>query len=206
MSNKKSHIKMNLLALDNFIWNKKSQIKTHSLRSASFGAFICDRKSQIKMMETISVLLVFMIIIVFVMIFYVNISSSSASLAKEDEANLKAVEISQKISFMPEFQCASKNIITDNCFDILKLDGFNNYVTNDIDGQISYNTTYFDMFENSKIVVAKIYPATGDIWEIYDRKPSTRKYGGKTTFIPISLYDPNVNEWYFGLLNVTVYS
>jgi hypothetical protein len=140
------------------------------------------------------------------MIFYVNISSSSAVMEAENQADLKTVEISQKISFMPEFQCASKNIITDNCFDIFKLEAFNKYVNYDIDGQISYNTTYYDMFENSKIVVEKVYPTTGEVWEIYDRKPNKQRYNGKTTFIPINLYDPNRNEMYFGILNVTYYS
>lgn len=158
------------------------------------------------MMETISVLLVFMIIMVFVMIFYVNISTSSAAMDRENQANLKAVEISQKISFMPEFQCATKNIITENCFDILKLNSFYRYVKYDSNGQIAYNTTYYDIFEHSKIVVQKIYPDTGEIWEIYEREPNKQRFTGKTTFIPINLYNPNNNEMYFGILNVTYYN
>jgi len=164
-----------------------------------------NNKAQIKMMETISVLIVFIIIIVFMMIFYINISSSSNNVAKEDETNQKAVELAQKVSFLPEFQCSSKNIVIDNCFDIFKLDSFIYYVNYDSNGQISQNTTYYDMFEYGRVVIGQIYPSTNQTWEIYDNKPPYKRYDEKTSFIPIALYEPNKKETYFGLLNVTIY-
>ena len=98
------------------------------------------------MMETISVLLVFLILLTFVMIFYINISRSTQGAKQDDLSNLKAVEISQTISFMPEFQCSFKNIVDENCFDIMKINAFRQYVETDTLGMRSYNTTYYDLF------------------------------------------------------------
>lgn len=205
MENKKSQIKMKEMRhFLTFIRDQKSQIKTMKIKY--FQALICDRKSQIKMMETISVLLVFLILLTFVIIFYVGISSSTSGSNSEESSNLKAIEIAQLTSFMPEFQCSFKNIIDENCFDVLKMTAFINYTQIDSSGMAALGTGYFDLFEYSKITVTEIYPATGQEWVVYDRDPGKPQFDSKISFIPISLYRANENSYSFGMLNITVYS
>ncbi|MCB9358627.1 hypothetical protein H6503_01725 [Candidatus Woesearchaeota archaeon] len=157
------------------------------------------------MMETISVLLVFLILLTFVVIFYVNISTSSAQSGREDITNLKAVEISQLIAYMPEFQCSSKNIVDENCFDMLKLEAFGNFSIT-TEGQDAIATSYFDIFEYSRIEVNEIYPDSTKSWLVYERKPESSRVSLKRTFIPISLYNAYDNSFAYGILNITVYS
>jgi len=201
MENKKSQIKT-MNRVQAFISDRRSQIKTIN----RVQALIFNRRSQIKMMETISVLIIFLIILTFVIIFYVNISNSTEGTRRDDLSNLKAVEISQLVSFMPEFQCSFKNIIHENCFDILRMEAFMNYTLLDVDGQKSLGTTYYDLFGYSKVTVKEIYPVQGTKWVVYERQPAKDVFESRMTFIPISLYDADQNSYYLGMLNVTVYS
>jgi len=140
------------------------------------------------------------------MIFYINISRSTQGAKQDDLSNLKAVEISQTISFMPEFQCSFKNIVDENCFDIMKINAFRQYVETDTLGMRSYNTTYYDLFEYSQIIVYEIYPKSVNSWLIYNRTEGADITNKKNTFIPISLYNATTNQYTYGILNVTVYS
>lgn len=196
----KAQIKTNY-KVDALIFGKRCQIKTNY----RVNALICAKQAQIKMMETISVLLVFLILITFVVIFYVNISRSSASSAGEDLSSLKAIEISQLIAYMPEFQCSSKNIVDENCFDILKMEAFEDFTKGTTQGAKALNTTYYDLFEHSTIVVYEIYPSSSQSWVIYNSTP-IRINREKMVFIPLVLYDASENINTFGMLNVTVYS
>ena len=170
---------------------------------------IMNRKGQIKMMETIAVLLVFLILLSFVVVFYANMSTSSQGSDQADKANLQAIQIAQLISYMPEFQCSSRNIIIENCFDILKMQAFMNYTTTTDGGQNALDTSYFDLFAYSHIVVQGIYPDDDSEWTVYSRQPSATRYNNQTVFIPVSLFNataPGDSRYMFGLLNITVHS
>jgi hypothetical protein len=164
-----------------------------------------QKKSQIKMMETISVLLVFLILLTFLLIFYIGMGKSSAGKAADEKSNLRAVEIAQQASYMPEFQCSSKNIITENCFDILKLRVFMQFTHNSLEGNKMLNTTYYDIFKNSRISINELYPGDAE-FIIYDRKPRKERYESRSSHIPISIYEPVLGEYYFAILEVEVYT
>ena len=157
------------------------------------------------MMETISVLLVFLVLLVFVLIFYIGMSQSTQQKRDDELSNLKAVEISQFASYMPELQCSSKNIIEENCFDKVKVEVFVDSTQHEIEGSIELNTTYYDVFRFSRIEVAQIYPSFEN-WTIYDRKPDKDNYNQIKAYIPINIYNPNTLQKAFGMLNVTVFS
>jgi hypothetical protein len=182
-------------------YSKELYINAKALRS---------RKSQIKMMETISVLIIFLILLTFVVIFYVGIGSSDAANNNEDISSLRAIEITQVVSSLPEFQCSLKNIIDENCFDILKLEAFLDY-TSTSTGQRILNTTYYSLFQFSDVTVYIVYPERSQmVWNIYHREPfaadpTNTRFDEKKAFIPISLYDAYSNQYYYGMLNVTVY-
>lgn len=164
------------------------------------------KKSQIKMMETISVLMIFLILLAFVLIFYISFSKASNPKARDEKANLKAIEISQFASYMPELQCSRKNIIEENCFDIEKINVFKDYTENDPDGQKALNTIYYDVFEESRVTIHQYYPE-GNSWVIYERIPTKTKVESRQVFIPVNLFDPNNGgSFSYGMLNVTVYS
>lgn len=155
------------------------------------------RKSQIQMGESIAILFIFFILVVFGFVFYMNVMRSSAKVEMEENIQLKAIGIAQKASFLPELQCSEENVRVEDCIDVLKLEA--------AAGLIEDNNIYFyDTFEFSKIWVEEIFPGTQE-WPIYNNTPPTFK-NRLSTFIPISLFNPVSKEYDFGVLAVEVYT
>ena len=146
------------------------------------------------MMETIAIMLIFFVIIVIGFTFYIRTSgfSQGQKIAKVQE--LESIKVSQAISFLPELQCSSKNIIKDNCFDMYKLSAFMNLPDK--------NNVYYPFFYYSNITVREIYPSTKE-WNIYNRTRSGSSY---KTLIPILLYNATERTNSFGILEIKYYT
>jgi len=169
---------------------------------------IMKRKAQIRMSESIAILFVFFILVVFGFIFYSKIEARNFELQKGQVQDLRAVEVAQTFSFLPEIQCTKENVATSNCFDIMKLEALQEYIGESLQNE----DKYYDKLLRSSIVVKEIYPSPGNSWTIYNKSNFawTRKIA---TQIPISLFnatgDPSSGEpsrYYFGALEVEVYS
>ncbi|TKJ17385.1 hypothetical protein CEE44_02520 [Candidatus Woesearchaeota archaeon B3_Woes] len=152
------------------------------------------KKSQIQMMETIAIMLIFFVIIVIGFTFYIRTSgfSQGQKIAKIQE--LESIKVSQAISFLPELQCSSKNIIKDNCFDMYKLSAFMTLPDK--------NNVYYPFFYYSDITVKEIYPSNKE-WNIYNRTRSGSVY---KTSIPILLYNATTRTNSFGMLEIKYYT
>ena len=158
-----------------------------------------NKKSQIKMFETIAVLIIFFVLIGFGLVFYSSIQGQGFQAKQEENFELKAIQTAQLVSFLPEIQCSSDGIITNDCFDILKIEALN-YVINT--GELR-NEYYFDTFGYSDISINQIYPP-GVNWNIYERHLTNSK-AKSSIQIPISLYNASSRKYNFGVLNVAVY-
>lgn len=160
------------------------------------------KKAQIKMGETLAVLVIFFFLVVFGLTFYTKMQTLSIKRISEKENSLKAVQVAQRISFMSEFQCSFNNVQKDNCFDLLKVDAFNSAFLSNSDDYLLY---YYDWFEYSNISIKKIYPDEGEIYLIYENVPN--KYKKElSTKVPISLYDPREDRYYLGMMDVIFYA
>ncbi len=146
------------------------------------------------MMETIAIMLIFFVIIVIGFTFYIKTSgySQGQKIAKVQE--LESIRVSQAISFLPELQCSSKNIVKDNCFDMHKLNAFINLPNK--------NNVYYPFFYYSDITVSEIYPSNKE-WSVYNRTRSGSSY---KTSIPILLYNATTRSNAFGILDVKYYT
>lgn len=154
------------------------------------------RKSQIGMTETIAILFIFFILLTFGFMFYLRIYRTSIKTEYEKGTDLIAIEVTQKASFLPEIQCSKKNIITDNCIDILKLESATQIINeNDI--------TYYDLFFSSEIVVEEIYPDQ-KTWVLYNH--TIEDTSAIFTPVPILLYNATGDEYYFGVLQVKYFA
>ena len=157
-----------------------------------------QRKSQINMLETIVVLAVFFILVVFVFIFYSKVFESSIEIENEENSQLNAIKIAQKASFLPELQCSQDNVVIDNCIDLLKLAAISDIIKEN-------EIHYFDMFSFSRITINEIYPDAEELAVLYD-KP-LEEYSNKiVTNIPITLFNPLNNKNSFGVMVVEVFS
>lgn len=164
-----------------------------------------NKKAQIKMFETIAVLLIFFVLVGFGLIFYANVMRGSVEDTAEEQFELKAIQTAQLVSFLPEIQCTSptsSNIVVDDCFDTLKLEALAD-ILNDPSNQRIKNEYYFDSLGYSKVYIEQVYPSISE-WIIYERtKTNTRS--NSSVRVPVSLYDTITNSYNFGILNVEVY-
>ncbi len=152
-----------------------------------------SRRAQIQMMETIAILLIFFVIIVIGFIFFIRMASYGQGEKITKAQELESIRVSQAISFLPELQCSSKNIIKDNCFDKYKLNAFAGSTNDEI---------YYPLFYYSNITVEETYP-NNNTWVLYERVRNGTYY---TTFIPILLYNATDRTYSFGSLNVKYYT
>jgi len=159
------------------------------------------KKAQIKMTENVAVLFVFFLLLAFGLIFYMGVMKSTSQKDQEKDFTLKAIRITQLITFLPEMQCSAENIVTDACFDIMKVESFSGLVKKNF-------LYYYDYFGFSNISVTEIYP-NKRTWSIYENLPNDIENKNKlVTPVPISLYNATAGGskgYSFGVLKVTVY-
>lgn len=173
----------------------KTQKNQRFLVSRKFYKF--SRKSQIQMLETIAVLAVFFILIIFGFIFYSKVLKSDIGNEKEENVQLNAIKIAQRASSLPELACSDGSVAIDNCIDIGKLEAVLNIINeNDV--------YYFDKFSFSRITVNEVYPDEKE-WVLYDKPLEEYSYKSATN-IPISLFDPIGNKNSFGVMSIVTFS
>lgn len=158
------------------------------------------RKSQIQMGESIAILFVFFILLVFGFVFYTYIMRGSAKVETEENIQLKAIGIAQKASFLPELQCSEDNVRVENCIELIKLGAASSLLTQN-------SIYYYDIFEFSDIKVKRIFPEYSNEpneWYLY-RNPLANYTNKLSTFMPSSLFNPKTKKYDFGILIVEVY-
>ncbi len=89
--------------------------------------------------ESVAILFIFFILLIFGFVFYANVMRSSAKVELEENIQLKAISIAQKASFLPELQCSEENVRKEDCIDLLKLESASSLLD-------SNNIYYFDIF------------------------------------------------------------
>jgi hypothetical protein len=160
------------------------------------------KKSQIQMMETIAILFIFFVIVFIAIIFFSRIWRSSISEEVSKYQELSSIEVAQLASSLPELQCSEDNIVKSNCVDRLKVIAVQ--VTDQPQNDLLDVNYYFDFFGYSQITIQQIFPDSTDTWTIYHKAPEQIK-NKRTTYFPISIFDPVENANYFGLLTLEVY-
>ncbi len=156
-----------------------------------------NKKAQIQIGESLLILFIFFILLIFGFVFYMNVIKSSSKAEMEENIQLKAIGIAQKASFLPELQCSNENVRRESCIDLLKLSA----AADLLDESYLY---YYDVFEFSKIWVTQIFPEAGEELFLYNN-PLTNWTNNITTFIPVSLFNETAGEYGFGILAVEVY-
>jgi len=151
------------------------------------------KKAQIMSMETIAVLLVFFIILMFVFIFYISFRSGAIEEKQEEFHSQQAVQIAMEVANLPELECSGAGIeLGVDCFDKLKIEALSDLMQGSIELRAGI---YQEKFGNSKIMIREIYNM-GQIketnWTIYDREPENKK----DEFVfqnLVSIHDPTIN-------------
>lgn len=157
-----------------------------------------NQKAQIKMAENIGVLVIFFVLIVIAIIFFIAFQSGSIQEQVSEFKTRNAVQLATKIALLPEFQCRKNNVQEDHCFDKLKLESAKLTLFDIINEDY-----YFRILGYSTIRIKSIYPNIFN--EIIYNKLKPEFTNNDTFSIPISIYDPLINVYNYGILEVNVY-
>lgn len=124
-----------------------------------------SRKAQMQMMETIGVIFIFFIIVLFGSIFYFKFQEISFQNQQEELLAGQAMDLTLVTLFFPEVQCSQGEAeAEDNCIDMSKVRALNNMM----DDNPRYVTDYyFNVFGYANITVNMVYPVE-HTWTIYE--------------------------------------
>ncbi len=161
-------------------------------------------KAQIKMIETIGVLVVFFILILFGVVFYAQYQKASIREQKDAVVVKRAVTTSLKTFYLPELRCTKAfDVSFTACVDIHKAEIFKDNINED------YNF-YTNIFGKSHIYLQNLMK--NETIQFYNGTPAewTKKIPIK---FPVSIYDATapgtcgdiIGVCDFGVLNVDVY-
>ena len=152
------------------------------------------KKSQIKSMETIAVLIVFFFLLAFGFSLYgrFRVIELEEKMGYLDE--LEIIKLSNTVYFLPELECPP-SLEKDSCFDSYKISS----LIKIIEDNKNFYTTKFGY---SRIEIQEIFPS-GESRVVYENKGN--KESEMKIFSPVSLYDPITKKSKFGVLVVTRY-
>ena len=161
------------------------------------------KAGQVRMMESVVVIFIFFVLIVFGLVFYAQLQRSSFEERQTEFSGDRAVSLSLYAMFLPELRCTKgDNIVVKDCVDVLKLEVASVRMK-------EHQDYYFDTFGFSTIAVSEVYPEEHS-WTLYDQK---KEVNGKATFarkartpIPVALFNPIEGRYSFGVMTIDVYS
>ena len=172
-----------------------------------------EKKSQLKLSETVSILVVFFILIFVAFVIYTNQKASSIDAKIEEQNVMRSVEVATLAFMLPEVVCSESQCIgCSGALDMLKLDAVSNFsgATSKI---IFKNPLYFQLFGYATIKVDIVYPQGNDLsnlvthnWTLYNRTAPGIRNVIQPTYIPINVFNPFDNQCYFGVMEVATYS
>jgi len=174
------------------------------------------KKGQIHLIESTLVLFVFFFLLMIGLIIYSNVQSDRLKDVEKTFNEQRAVEIAQKIVFLPELQCSNDNVRNSECFEIQKLEHFRTTVNQNA-------LFYREQFPLTKVNVQWVYaPSLGAVShpQFFDDgfggiqqeqnlfNFSSGRTNKQTFYFPTSLWDKRFvpEKSYFGWLIIEVYS
>lgn len=155
-------------------------------------------RAQVKMFETLAVLVVFFFFLIFGASFYFKLQENALHRELDKNTQLRAIQIAQKSIHLPELDCSFAGVQRQNCVDLLKVQLLASRITASDTAKLDY----FNTFEYSTLTFTEVYPDT-ITYIIYD-KPQGDSV--TTIQIPVVAYRATDRGYAFGYLEVRVYA
>ncbi len=168
----------------------------------------CTR-AQIQLGESIFVVIIIILLIVFGIVFYAQAQREGISDDVQQFNDLETIAITQYATSLTELECSLQEVQYPNCFDKTKLDAFIQLV--DGTGEETAKEFYFSQLGNARLEITQIFPLPVSIddqviWLIYDNQPAnTASFSQARADIPINIYDPIEDTSAFGTLTIIQY-
>ena len=158
-----------------------------------------SKKAQIKLFESIAVLMVFVFLVAVGMRFYSSIQMQEFEDAQRDFFQMNSIKASIIISHFPEVTCSFEGTSEIACFDLYKIKAWHDLISNP--QKIVFANYYLPLVGNSEITVQEIYPMKNN-WTLYNTSLNSSFDYMRT---PITIYDPITKKNSVGVLHVKTY-
>lgn len=166
------------------------------------------KKAQVRMAETIAVLIIFMFIMFIGYSFYAGMQQRGIAEQKREIRSKEAVQIALKTYFLPELQCSfGTRLETGGCIDSIKFEKLRDLINDPTDD--STMEYYRWMFGNTEIKLIEVYPGGmiegggSEPYLLYSSKID--KSSSRQTQMPVAIYNPLTRRYGFGYLTVDYY-
>ena len=168
------------------------------------------KKSQLKIGESILVLMIFFILLVLGLIFYAKIQMHINEEEKDKFQSKRIIDMALAVKFLPELQCSTQATEEFDCIDLAKLASFESVVAENV----LYQRYYAQLFPNAKIIINQSFTPRGEILSeagkvlidnIYESNPEQRS-SLTILSLPVTLYDPIMDINSFGFITLEAYS
>jgi len=123
-------------------------------------------RAQIKMFETVGVLIVFFFLLITGSVFYFAAQKSALQKEKVKASEQYAFQVVLKALYLPELGCSFLVTQRDNCIDKIKLGKLGDLIAVDEDAIIDY----FSAFGYADIRVTEVFPGN-QTWTLYQNVP-----------------------------------
>ncbi len=123
-----------------------------------------SNKAQIQTMETIAVLFIFFVLLMFGIVFYVGYARGRATLQLDEFHQAQSVQVAEAVLNLPELQDTRQGISSVNCFDVLKVSSMGMLTAENEDLR---QGLYQERFKDSLIMLFEIYTIKND-WVLYN--------------------------------------
>jgi hypothetical protein len=148
-------------------------------------------KGQVKLFESIAVLLVFFILIGIGIKFYGGVQLQALEDAKQQFLTLDAIKVSNMLTTLPELSCTLQNVRQGTCIDYLKIQAWSNK---------SVYWNFIDELGSARVTVHQVYPFASE-WVVYDISRGDEK-DSTVTYMPLTIYNPVSDTDNFGYMKV----
>lgn len=156
-------------------------------------------RAQIKMFETVGVLIVFFILLVTAGAFYFGLQRQSIDQERFSTADNVGLQTALRVIDLPELDCSLFGTVRDNCIDKYRLESFSDLLKND-----DVVEDYFSGFGFSTITVRDVWPC--NVCGSFVLYNNTRAASVESaTVTPVLIHDPWLDTYSFGVVEVVVY-
>lgn len=161
------------------------------------------RKAQIQLGETIFVLMIILLLIVFGLVFFADAEEREFEEQQEFIEELDAIALSKYLTQLSELQCSTLEVRRANCLDKYKLEALITYRENHPE---QFTQFYFSELEDAKLYVQEIYPSNTTEWVLYNNTLGERTPRRTSlSLIPVVIYDPLLETMNFAVLHMEKY-
>lgn len=164
-----------------------------------------SKKAQIHMTETVAVLFIFFVLILFGIIFYYQYQRVAIKEKNDELIAARAMDTTLKVLFLPELACSQGEAETeDNCADLMKVRHINAVFEQHTEDY------FFNIFSYARISIQQVYPLNEEQEYVLYDKPKPGFTHKEPTFFVVSLRDESKSGtktvYGLGYLVVEVYS